>query len=153
MASHVNLNIFDSLHHVCIVVHDIEKAVEYYESVGVGPWQEFPSLLTFKDNLDVSNRDDFMKLNYRYANLANVQIQLCAPPPGDTPQRRFLEEKGEGVFHLGFNVEQCNQAEQAGIEVGLKVLMRGRKADGGGFTYFDTASQGAGVMLEIRASQ
>ena len=36
--------IFDKAHHVCIVVHDIEKTVAYYESVGIGPWIGYPPL-------------------------------------------------------------------------------------------------------------
>ncbi len=46
-------------------------------------------------------------LRYRCVNLENFQLQLCEPPEGDTPQRRFLETHGEGVFHLGFTVPNC----------------------------------------------
>ena len=34
--------LFNTLHHVCIVVHDLEKTVAYYESLGVGPWFDYP---------------------------------------------------------------------------------------------------------------
>ena len=34
--------IFQHLHHVCIVVHDLDRAVSYYESLGVGPWFDYP---------------------------------------------------------------------------------------------------------------
>jgi catechol 2,3-dioxygenase-like lactoylglutathione lyase family enzyme len=33
---------FRKLHHVCVVVHDINAAQRYYESVGIGPWQDSP---------------------------------------------------------------------------------------------------------------
>jgi methylmalonyl-CoA/ethylmalonyl-CoA epimerase len=35
------MDIFDKLHHVCIVVRDIDKTRAYYESIGIGPWQEY----------------------------------------------------------------------------------------------------------------
>ena len=35
-------HIFRTVHHVCIVVHDIEKSMAYYESLGIGPWQHYP---------------------------------------------------------------------------------------------------------------
>ncbi len=143
---------FKSLHHVCIVVHDLQKAQSYYESLGVGPWQPFPSLEPFRHDLKVPDSEAFMQLKYSFANLDNVQIQLCEPPPGNTPQRKFLEERGEGVFHLGFTVPDCDAGERAGQAAGLDVLMHGRKPDGSGFTYFDTAARGAGVTLEIRAA-
>jgi len=145
------MNIFRNLHHICIVVRDLEKSKAYYESAGIGPWQPFPSLDAFRHDLKVPDADAFVRLKYSYAVLDNVQIQLCEPPEGNTLQRRFLEERGEGVFHLGFTVENCDAGERDGVAAGLAVLMHGRKADGSGFTYFDTASQGAGVTLEIRA--
>ena len=145
-------NIFRTLHHVCVVVHNIEKAVAYYESVGIGPWLEFPSLEPFKHELDVPDRQGFFNLRYRYVNLDNFQLQLCEPSESNTPQRRFLETHGEGVFHLGFTVPNCNQAETEAAGLGLKTLMRGRLPEGGGFNYFQTAENGAGVTLEIRSN-
>ena len=60
-----------------------------------------------------------MKLHYRFTNLGNVQLQLCAPPPGNTLQRQFLDEHGEGVFHLGFTVPDCDAAEEQARSAGL----------------------------------
>lgn len=144
--------LFQDLHHVCIVVRDIEASTSYYESIGVGPWQQMTSFEAFREELQVPDIEAFMQLKYRYALLNNIQIQLCEPPDGNTLQRRFLEQHGEGVFHLGFTVADCNTAEELGEAVGLEVLMRGRKPDRSGFTYFHTAEGGAGVTLEIRAA-
>lgn len=145
-------DLFRTLHHVCVVVRDIEKAVAYYESLGIGPWLEFPSLEAFRHELDVPDQEGFFNLRYRYVNLHNFQLQLCEPSEGNTPQRRFLETHGEGVFHLGFTVPNCDQAEKEAGDLGLKTWMRGRLPKGGGFNYFQTAENGAGVTLEIRAN-
>jgi len=147
-----HLNIFHNLHHICIVVRNIEVAEAYYESIGIGPWHDYPPLDAFRSELDVPDVDAFFKLRYRYANLENFQIQLCEPSEGNSKQRQFLETRGEGVFHLGFTVPDCDKAEKLGIESGLQTLMRGRRPDRSGFTYFDTLENGAGVTLEIRAS-
>lgn len=141
--------LFDDLHHLCIVVPDMEAAVAYYESIGIGPWSDFPSLEPYRPALEAPNPDDFLRLKYRFAPMGRVQLQLCEPPPGDTPQRRFLEQCGGGVFHLGFTVNGLDAAEAAGHARGLPVLMRGRLPGGSGFTYFDTRRE-AGVVLEIR---
>lgn len=145
-------SVFRKLHHICIVVRDLEASIRYYESIGIGPWQVTPSFEAFRGELQMPDVEDFMQLQYRYAVLDNVQIQLCQPPEGNTLQRRFLEQHGEGVFHLGFDVPDCDAAEQQARTCGLSVLMRGRKPDRSGFTYFRTADQGAGVTLEIRAA-
>lgn len=144
------LDIFRRLHHVCIVVHDVEASAAYYESVGIGPWQDYPPLTQYAE-LDVPNPAAFAGAIYKFADIDNVQLQLCQPNEHDSPQRRFLDQKGEGVFHLGFDVPSCDAAEAAGRDGGLKVLSRGRRPDRSGFTYFDTAKE-AGVVLEIRAS-
>jgi methylmalonyl-CoA/ethylmalonyl-CoA epimerase len=142
-------DVFRKLHHICIVVKDIESAVAYYESLGIGPWIDFPPLDAFK--VDGYERSAFLKLKYKFANADNVQFQLCEPGEGDTPQKRFLEAKGEGVFHLGFAVADVDEAEAAVTGVGVAILGRGRLPDGSGFTYFDTARAGAGVNLQVRA--
>lgn len=141
--------LFKSLHHICIVVPDIDAAVAYYESIGVGPWTDFPSLEPYRHELSVPNADDFMRLRYRFADLGGVQIQLCEPPEGNTEQRRFLEKQGAGVFHLGFTVNGLDQAEKQVNDLGVPTLMRGRLPDRSGFTYFATKDQ-AGVTLEMR---
>jgi catechol 2,3-dioxygenase-like lactoylglutathione lyase family enzyme len=141
-------HLFRRMHHVCIVVHDIAAAEAFYVSVGIGPWRDYPPLDQYVE-LDVPSRDGFLSMKYRYADIENLQVQLCQPPPIDCPQRRFLDEKGEGVFHLGFSVPDLAMSEEAARDAGIAPLMRGRREDGSGFTYFDTASA-AGVVLEVR---
>ncbi len=46
------IKIFDTLHHVCIVVRDVHKTAAYYESVGIGPWSDYPPLTAYAE-LDV----------------------------------------------------------------------------------------------------
>lgn len=141
---------FSTLHHVCIVVRDVEASAAYYASIGIGPWQDYPPLSAYAE-LDVPNLAAFTGLTFKFANLGNVQMQLCQPGEEDGPQRRFLDRRGEGVFHLGFDVADCDAAERTGLALGLHPLMRGRRDDGSGFTFFDTATQ-AGVVLEVRSS-
>ena len=141
---------FASVHHVCIVVRDIDAAQRYYESVGIGPWHDYPPLAQFTD-LRVPEADGFLALVYRYAWVGGFQIQLVQPGPEPTPQRRFLDEHGEGVFHIGFEVPDADAAVEQAVALGVRPLMSGRRPDASGFTYFDTAAA-AGVVLEIRQS-
>lgn len=138
---------FRRLHHVCLVVHDIDKAQAFYESAGIGPWREYPPLTEYVD-LDVPNPQAFRQLKYRVAELDNIQLQLCEPPALDCPQRRYLDTHGEGVFHLGFESDVSAAIEQAGA-LGIDVLMRGQRDDRSGFVYFDTLDN-AGVVLLAR---
>lgn len=143
--------IFQQAHHICVVVPDIAKAIDYYESIGIGPWRDYPPLSEYTE-LQMPNLDGFHQLVFKYADIPGLQIQLCEPGPADTPQRRFLETKGPGVFHIGFSVAHLNETEQVAKSAGLTPLMRGRRPDGSGFTYFDTAEK-AGVILNIRKAK
>jgi catechol 2,3-dioxygenase-like lactoylglutathione lyase family enzyme len=142
------MSIFDKAHHVCIVVHDIDASIAYYESIGVGPWQDYPPFEGYTV-LEMPSAEGFYQAVYKYCNVSNLQLQLCQPGPG-TPQREFLESRGEGVFHIGFEVDDCDEAEAEGEKVGLQPWMRGRKGTASGFTYFSTPK--AGVTLEVRQS-
>jgi methylmalonyl-CoA/ethylmalonyl-CoA epimerase len=142
--------LFNKLHHLCIVVHDIDKAQAYYESIGIGPWDAYPPLTEYGE-LEVPSRAGFLSLKYRFCNLPNIQLQLCEPSADPSPQRNHLDRFGPGVFHLGFEVADADAAEAQAQAQGLPVLMRGRRANRTGFTYYDSAEQG-GVHLLTRAT-
>ena len=62
-----------------------------------------------------------------------------------------LREKGEGVYHIGFEVDDISAADAKIEAMGLKMLSSGRRENGSGFSYLETASQ-AGVVLLVRQS-
>jgi methylmalonyl-CoA/ethylmalonyl-CoA epimerase len=144
-------NPFRTLHHVCVVVHDLERAMAYYQQLGIGPWTDYPKGSGYV-SFDVPNSDASKAMRYTCADLDNVQIQLCQPPQMDCPQRRFLDAHGEGVYHLGFEVRDLDAAERTLAARGTATTARGRRANGSGFAYFDTRD-GAGVVLEVRKSE
>jgi catechol 2,3-dioxygenase-like lactoylglutathione lyase family enzyme len=141
---------FDKLHHICIVVHDIDKAQDYYDSIGIGPWESYPPLAEYEE-LQVPSPEGFRAMQYRICNMPNVQFQLCQPNGDPSPQRIHLDANGEGVFHIGFEVPDADAAETKAQSDGLSVLMRGRRENRTGFTYYDTADK-AGVILLTRAT-
>lgn len=142
--------LFNDLHHVCIVVRDLDAAVQYYEKLGVGPWYDYPKGGPYV-RFDVPNPEASADTRYRCADLGEIQLQLCQPSELDSPQRRFLDEHGEGVYHLGFEVPDVAAAEREGSTAGLGVVASGVRQDGSGFCYFDTRA-GAGVVLEVRTT-
>jgi catechol 2,3-dioxygenase-like lactoylglutathione lyase family enzyme len=141
---------FAKLHHLCVVVHDIDRAQRYYESLGIGPWIEYPPLHEYTE-LDMPDPDGFRALKYRYTHIGDQQLQLCEPGPEPTPQRHFLDTHGEGVFHIGFEVPDADAAEAAAKAKGMAVKMCGRRKNRTGFTYYNTEKD-AGVVLLTRAT-
>ena len=139
---------FSEFHHLMIVVKDIEKTVKYYESIGIGPFKAYPPLHEY-EKLNVKDEAAFYKLKMQEARIGSIVLQLCQPGPGESIYKDFLERKGEGVQHIGFVVNDVEKEETELKQKGFKVLNSGRRADGSGFTYFDTQDD-AGVTLLIR---
>lgn len=145
-------SLFNKVHHICLVVHDIDRTQACYESLGIGPWEDYPPLAEYEE-LEVPSSAGFRSLKYRVCNLPNMQLQLCEPSHDASPQREFLDAKGEGVFHIGFEVPDADAAESEARAAGIPVLMRGRRRNRTGFTYYDTAEQAAVVLLTRATNQ
>ena len=139
---------FSQLHHIAIVVKNMERAVEYFSSLGIGPFQAYPPMRDYV-KVNVPDKEAFYTLAIRQAQVGPVALQLIQPGEGKTIYKDFLDKKGEGVFHLGFVVDDVDKEEARLRGKGLKVLSSGRRVDGSGFTYFDTADR-AGAVLLIR---
>ena len=142
---------FSKPHHICIVVKDIEKTKSYYESIGVGPWVDYPPLVEYT-KLNVMDEKGFFDTRFVYTHIGNLQLQLAQPGEGKTIYKDFLETKGEGVFHLGFEVDDVDAVEKQLTDNEMKVLASGRRDDGSGFSYLDTRKQ-AGVTMLVRQTK
>ena len=142
--------VFNKLHHISIVVRDAEKAQKYYESIGIGPWVDYPPMKEYV-KIDVPDENGFYNLKIKCVQIGPVQLQLVEPGKGDSLYRDHLEDKGEGVFHIGFEVNDIGKTDTEIEALGLNVLSSGRRENGSGFSYLDTASD-AGVVLLVRQS-
>lgn len=141
---------FKTLHHLSLVVHDLETTVAYLDKLGFGPWFDYPPISEYVV-LEGMNREEFEKTQIRCTQIGPVVLQIIAPPPGESEYRRFLDTRGPGIFHLGFEVDDVDAAEAEVSGLGLGVLMRGQRENGSGFCYFDTAAA-TGVTLLVRQS-
>jgi len=140
---------FSTLRHVAVVVRDIEQAVKFYSSLGIGPFVA-PSNHIFAIKT-LRGKPITGKVIGREASIGPVVLQLLQYIEGEHLAKEFIDRKGEGVFHLGFAVDDVDKEEDKVVKLGLKVTQRARRADGSGNTFFDTEALG-GVLLEIRSN-
>jgi len=132
---------------VGIIVRDIDKAVEYYESLGIGPFETLKGVTVVERKVYGKVTED-VRLNVRVAQVGPIQIELIQPLEGKSPWMEFLKTKGEGINHLGFFVDDIEK-ETARLEgIGFKILCSARFENGGGAAYFDTDRVG-GVLFEF----
>jgi len=146
----LNITPFSKLHHISIVVKNAEKAQKFYESIGIGPWEDYPPMKEYV-KIKVPDEKGFYNLKIKTARIGPVHLQLVEPGPGASLYKDHLDKKGEGVYHLGFEVDDINATDSKIKALGLEVLASGRRENGSGFSYLKTESE-AGVVLLVRQS-
>ena len=68
----------------------------------------------------------------------NIQFEIIQPNEAQSTWRDFLEENGEGLHHIAFEVEDIFQAMEDCKAFGLKLTQWGYYGDGSGaYAYFD----------------
>lgn len=138
---------FSKIDQIGIVVKDMEKAVEYYQSLGIGPFKPLKNVVHIERVIRGKAAND-VKNEVRVAQMGSVQLELVHTLEGESLQKEFLEARGEGVNHLGFFVDDLDKETVKMEEKGVKILSRSRYKGGGGAVYLDTAKIG-GVILEL----
>jgi methylmalonyl-CoA/ethylmalonyl-CoA epimerase len=131
---------------VGIVVGDIEKtAAFYYSTFGIGPFAIVPEVKF--EGVILRGSPTNAKIKVAFAQSGPLQIELIQPLEGENIYTEFLDTKGEGLHHLGFQVDDFDsmlaEFKSKGIEP-VFWLNLGWMA----FAYLNTETIG-GVMFEL----
>jgi methylmalonyl-CoA/ethylmalonyl-CoA epimerase len=131
---------------VGIVVRDIEKtAAFYYSTFGIGPFEIVPEVKF--EGVILRGSPTNAKIKVAFAQSGPLQIELIQPLEGENIYTEFLDTKGEGLHHLGFQVDDFDsmlaEFRIKGIEP-VFWLNLGWMA----FAYLNTETIG-GVMFEL----
>jgi catechol 2,3-dioxygenase-like lactoylglutathione lyase family enzyme len=134
-----------------IVVRDMRKAVEHYETLlGLGPWTVYESS---PDKYLFKGKPAAMRLRQGKAMLGGIEMELIQPLAGESPFHEFLAAQGEGLHHLAFHTDdfegRIQQFQAAGfqplllVEAFVETYKGTVKA-----CHFDTRAVG-GVIFEV----
>lgn len=89
---------------VGIVVRDIEKTVAlYYSTFGIGPFAIVPEVKF--EGVILRGSPINAKIKVAFAQSGPLQIELIQPLEGENIYTEFLDTRGEGLHHLGFQVD------------------------------------------------
>jgi len=104
------------IHHIDYVVRDLNQAVARYQKL-------FGIPLRTRERLE--NRG----VEIARFRLGDTWIILVQPIQDDSPVRRFLDEHGEGFFHIAYEVEDLPgmvlDLKQQGVKLMNEVPRRG----------------------------
>ncbi|MFC1992204.1 VOC family protein [Chloroflexota bacterium] len=143
---------FSNLDHIGVIVRDMDKAIKYYESLGIGPFKALGSAERVDQKMLGKPFDVTTHLTARMGKVGATKIELIQPFEGESLWREFLDTKGEGIMHLCFYVDDIDKAEAEMVDKGFEVIFHLRyKVDGkvsGGGAYIDTRKFG-GFITEL----
>lgn len=142
---------YTKLHHVGLVVKDIDKTIDYLESIGIGPFKvdngERKFTIQFKGELHGKPAE--WETTISNAQLGDVQLELLEPTRGPQALKESLDAAGEGLHHIGFLVDNLDNAIEEGAKNGLKIWTISKRDDGPSFLYFEPTEIG-GMAIELR---
>lgn len=135
----------EKVNQVGIVVRDMDKAIKnYWEIFGIS----FPKVLIPEYfNRVYRGKPENFRMKIGLAMVRDLQIELVQPLEGETTYGEFLEKWGEGIHHLGFDVNNLDERVAAFQKLGVGVLMSGERV-GAKFAYMDTEGS-VGIIVEL----
>ena len=83
-----------------------------------------------------------------FFNLGPIQIELIELVDGKIIHESFLREKGEGLHHVGFQIQSLEDGKKNAEEAGFRIIQGFTRSDGSGFAYLDSDKVG-GVIFEL----
>lgn len=133
------------LQQVGFMVRDVEKVIGFLTLLGFGPFH-------LKDVVHPSAwvRGEISSYKVRIATtqLGEVQLEIVQPIDGVTIQQEFLDECGEGLHHLLFQVSDLQWALQRLTELGVNTIQKDQFIGGGGMAYVESIHL-SGLILEL----
>lgn len=142
----IEQSIYSRADQVGVIVRDMDRAVEYYQSLGIGPFEPLNTMATDRKVYGKPAGD--VKNKVKIAWMGPIQLELVQPVSGKSVQQEFLDKHGEGINHLGFFVDDIEKESAKLVKKGFKDVSSGKFVGGGGFAYFDTGKVG-GIMFEL----
>lgn len=139
----------EDYHHTGIIVKDMDKTIDYLESIGIGPfritedkrWVDVP----FKGELHGKPAEWTVKISS--AKVGESELELLQPSGGVSILQEFLDTTGEGVHHIAYLVDDVRGELDKLVKKGVKVLTSAN-LDAKGFAYVETSP--GGIVIEIR---
>ena len=129
--------LFTELDHVAIAVHDLDAAIAFYEGA-------FGATVVHRE---VVERD---QVEEALIAVAESYVQLVSPTNEESPVARFLAQRGEGLHHVGFRVNDCAAALATARKAGVRTIDEEPRPGSRGTTVAFVHPKGAfGTLIEL----
>ena len=131
-----NICTAEHLHHTCIAVRDIEKTLEFYKN------------LFGLDNLIVEDVPD-QGVKAALINIGGSQLELIQPTNQHGSIARFIEQRGESLHHICFEVDNLKETLDLMASNGIKLVDKVPRQGLAGMIAFLHPHSTQGVLIEL----
>ena len=100
--------LFSRPHHLAVIVRDMDKAMAYYQALGLGPFEPVKVVQTDRMIFGKSAPSD-IKLIAKGGQMGPIWLELIQPISGKYIHNEFLERRGEGINHISFLVDDIEE--------------------------------------------
>jgi methylmalonyl-CoA/ethylmalonyl-CoA epimerase len=123
--------------HVAIAVSDLEAAIAYYRDT-------FGAEVAHREVVESDGVEEAL------LRVADSYVQLLTPTRDDSPVAKYLQNRGEGLHHVGYRVDDCAAALEAVKAHGGRVIDEAPRRGSRGTTVAFVHPKGAfGTLIEL----
>ena len=137
--------VLPNLSHIGVVTNNLDKTMKELEDLyGLEPFMVMePGYV----NTYMRGKPAEFKLKSAFYRSGQVVLEVISVQEGETIYGEWLRDKGEGLHHLGYDIDNIEEWINYYKEWGIGVLQRGERP-GVKWAYLDTAAY-TGMIMEL----
>ena len=135
-----------SIDQVGYVVRDLERAIATFGAV-FGP---FHTMVSELHGTNHRGRSSDVTLKMGFGRSGPLEIELIEPVTGGSPHLDVLEQRGEGVHHIRFKVDDLDPPLAGLAELGFEVIWSHSMPElPARWAYLDGPADQGGALIEL----
>lgn len=137
MSTETGGGLFTEVDHIAIAVNDLEAAIAFYEAT-------FGAHMVHREVVESDGVEEAL------VKVAESYVQLLTPTSNGSTVAKFLAQRGEGLHHVAFRVEDCGAALAAAKAAGVRTIDEAPRPGSRGTTVAFLHPKGAfGTLIEL----
>ncbi|MEZ5229573.1 MAG: methylmalonyl-CoA epimerase [Acidimicrobiales bacterium] len=126
-----------AIDHIAIAVRNLEAAIAYYQ-------EAFGAEVHHREIVESDGVEEAL------VKVGESYIQLTAATRPDSPIAISIEKRGEGLHHVGYRVENCQEALDQMVAAGAKAIDQAPRPGSRGTTVAFVHPKGSfGTLIEL----
>jgi catechol 2,3-dioxygenase-like lactoylglutathione lyase family enzyme len=115
-----------TINQVAICVHDLEQVSwNFWNILGMGPWEIYDWEFPLINERKYYGKREWGRDRISLFRAGKLQVELVQPVEGKSLYRDWLEQKGEGLHHFNFLVDDIKPVQAAMEEMGFPCIQTG----------------------------